>query len=169
MKTNLLHHVCSGRRGTKRKAEVQVEEEKPSVEEEVEKGEEENGQQGQRVVIEHWWATSWLNTFACLLLIIHFNEAFNTFKMFSTVKVFKSIPSFSAFTECIDIPVVDFTFEPHDLLVQRSVFSFEQGLFIWDFHNIKKANIIQTVNNPMSPPRIHPPDQYRYIKDSHIM
>lgn len=49
--------MCSGRRGTKRKAEVQVEEEKPSVEEEEGKGEEENGQQGKRVVIEHWWAT----------------------------------------------------------------------------------------------------------------
>ena len=111
MKTNLLHHVCSGRRGTKRKAEVQVEEEKPSVEEEVEKGEEENDQQGQRVVIEHWWATSWLNTFAYILLITHFHEAFNTFKIYSTVKVFKIIPSLSAFTECIVIPDCDFTYE----------------------------------------------------------
>lgn len=103
--------MCSGRRGTKRKAEVQVEEEKPSVEEEEGKGEEENGQQGKRVVIEHWWATSWWNTYACMLLIIHVHQAFNTFKMYSNVKVFKSIPSFSAFTECIVTPDIDFTFE----------------------------------------------------------
>lgn len=44
----------SGRRGTKRKAEVQVEEEKPALEEKKERGDEENGQEGQRVVIEHW-------------------------------------------------------------------------------------------------------------------
>lgn len=53
--------MCSGRRGTKRKAEVQVEEDKSSMEEEKDRGEEEkdrgegeNGQEGQRVVIEHW-------------------------------------------------------------------------------------------------------------------
>lgn len=46
--------MCSGRRGTKRKAEVQVEEDKPSMEEEKDRGEGENGQEGQRVVIEHW-------------------------------------------------------------------------------------------------------------------
>lgn len=51
-------HVYSGRRGRKRKAEVQAEEEKPSVEEKKDGGEEEeNGQEGQRVVIEHWWVT----------------------------------------------------------------------------------------------------------------
>ncbi|XP_037636939.1 selenoprotein H isoform X2 [Sebastes umbrosus] len=44
----------AGRRGTKRKAEVQTEEDKPSVEEKKDRGEEENGQDGQRVVIEHW-------------------------------------------------------------------------------------------------------------------
>lgn len=46
--------MCSGRRGTKRKAEVQVEEDKPSSEEKKDRGEGENGQEGQRVVIEHW-------------------------------------------------------------------------------------------------------------------
>ncbi|CAB1435596.1 unnamed protein product [Pleuronectes platessa] len=45
----------TGRRGTKRKAESQLEEEKPSVEEKgEERGDGENGQEGQRVVIEHW-------------------------------------------------------------------------------------------------------------------
>ena len=48
------HHVCSGRRGTKRKAEVEPEEEKPSVEEKKDRGEDVNGQEGQKVVIEHW-------------------------------------------------------------------------------------------------------------------
>lgn len=50
--------MCSGRRGTKRKAEVeQAEEEKPSVGEKKDRGEGDNGQEGQRVVIEHWWET----------------------------------------------------------------------------------------------------------------
>ncbi|CAB1435595.1 unnamed protein product [Pleuronectes platessa] len=44
----------TGRRGTKRKAESQLEEEKPSMEEKgEERGDGENGQEGQRVVIEH--------------------------------------------------------------------------------------------------------------------
>lgn len=51
---NKRNTTCSGRRGTKRKAEVQAEEEKPSVEQKKDKGEGENGQSGQRVVIEHW-------------------------------------------------------------------------------------------------------------------
>lgn len=47
----------SGRRGTKRKAEVQAEEEQASKEEKKERGEEGDGDQnGLRVVIEHWWA-----------------------------------------------------------------------------------------------------------------
>ena len=49
--------MCSGRRGTKRKAEVQVEEEEaaqPSVEEEEKGAGGENSQEGPRVVIEHW-------------------------------------------------------------------------------------------------------------------
>ncbi len=46
-----------GRRGTKRKAEVEVEEEKPHVDEKKERGNGENGEEGQRVVIEHWWVT----------------------------------------------------------------------------------------------------------------
>lgn len=44
---------CSGRRGTKRKAEVQVEEETPAVKEEK-KEERREGEDEQRVVIEHW-------------------------------------------------------------------------------------------------------------------
>uniref|UniRef100_A0A3B4UN35 Selenoprotein H n=1 Tax=Seriola dumerili TaxID=41447 RepID=A0A3B4UN35_SERDU len=44
----------SGRRGTKRKAEVAAEEAKPSVEEKKDRGDGESGQEGQRVVIEHW-------------------------------------------------------------------------------------------------------------------
>lgn len=49
------NHVCgSGRRGTKRKAEAQPKEEKPSVEEKRDRGDGENDQEGQRVVIEHW-------------------------------------------------------------------------------------------------------------------
>ena len=52
------NNMCAGRRGTKRKAEVeQAEEEKPSVGEERARGEGDNGQGGQRVVIEHWWET----------------------------------------------------------------------------------------------------------------
>lgn len=53
--TMTWRHICSGRRGTKRKAEAQADEEKPSVEEKKDRGEGEDGQQGQRVVIEHWW------------------------------------------------------------------------------------------------------------------
>lgn len=45
---------CSGRRGTKRKAEAPLEEEKPAVEVE-EKEERGEGEDSQRVVIEHWW------------------------------------------------------------------------------------------------------------------
>lgn len=43
-----------GRGGKKRKAEVQAEEEKPSVEEKKGRGEDESSQEGLRVVIEHW-------------------------------------------------------------------------------------------------------------------
>lgn len=55
--------ACAGRRGTKRKAEAEaakVVEEKPSAaEEKVEAaGEMESGQEGQRVVIEHWYVVS---------------------------------------------------------------------------------------------------------------
>lgn len=49
--------MFSGRRGTKRKAEVQAEEEKPSLEEKKERAELDNDQNEQRVVIEHWWVT----------------------------------------------------------------------------------------------------------------
>lgn len=51
---NKLNKTCSGRRGTKRKAEVEAEE-KPSVAEKKDEEEAGNGQSGQRVVIEHWW------------------------------------------------------------------------------------------------------------------
>ncbi|KAL3973094.1 hypothetical protein ACER0C_024301 [Sarotherodon galilaeus] len=44
----------AGRGGKKRKAEVQVEEEKPSVEEKKGRGDDESSQEGLRVVIEHW-------------------------------------------------------------------------------------------------------------------
>uniref|UniRef100_A0A673A4Y8 Selenoprotein H n=1 Tax=Sphaeramia orbicularis TaxID=375764 RepID=A0A673A4Y8_9TELE len=51
----MYYHLCRlGRRGTKRKAEVPAEEENPEVEEKKEGGAEENGPQGQRVIIEHW-------------------------------------------------------------------------------------------------------------------
>ncbi|CAI5652284.1 unnamed protein product [Oreochromis niloticus] len=43
----------AGRGGKKRKAEVQVEEEKPSVEEKKGRGDDESSQEGLRVVIEH--------------------------------------------------------------------------------------------------------------------
>lgn len=46
--------VFVGRGGKKRKAEVQAEEEKPSVEEKKGRGEDESSQEGLRVVIEHW-------------------------------------------------------------------------------------------------------------------
>lgn len=45
---------CSGRRGTKRKAEAPAEEEKPSLEKKEDRGDGEDDQEGQRVVIEHW-------------------------------------------------------------------------------------------------------------------
>jgi len=44
--------VCSGRRGTKRKAEAEVE--KTSAEAKKDKVEEESGQDGLKVAIEHW-------------------------------------------------------------------------------------------------------------------
>lgn len=53
-KTQNYACVFVGRGGKKRKAEVQVEEEKPSVEEKKGRGEDESSQEGLRVVIEHW-------------------------------------------------------------------------------------------------------------------
>lgn len=53
----LCVRACAGRRGTKRKAEAEaaeVVEEKPSAAEKVEV---ESGQEGQRVVIEHWYVS----------------------------------------------------------------------------------------------------------------